>query len=376
MWFFQRNNSSLEPKQAFARRFGWRYGLTLGLALVAAGWGLDAWRLADASAELPWVKVLVASITLIPLGMIVGALAGRVHPSVSSTVLFWAGYGILGGLIAGHLQFDALRITVALKNPAMAELPLFPYTSEGEFLTGVAIFFGIAASFPAALFQVISTDWAWDRSADDGQMTWGTRAMLGGALVLGLGLGLFDDAMVNQLTAPFLLTNRVMQVALQTPTDLDTNKMTDSQMFVYMAGLPWRDKISERYTLFLVDYDPDTFQNTTMDIAFDNGVILRCHVIQARIMSGCFDASAEFGELIRQFVKTGATPCPDCSVRVQTAATAWQLQHHSELGEPTGILAVHHSGGAISVRAQYGASTQVECYLVENEPVVIRFNVA
>lgn len=371
MWLFERNGSSLELKQTFARKFGWRYGLTFSLAMVIVGWGLDAWRLADASAELPWVKVLAATITLIPLGIIAGALAGRAHPSMSITLLLWLGCGIIGGWVAGLLPYQVLRTTAGLIDPAVAGLSIFPFTAEANFGTGVAIFMGIVAAFPAALLQVLSTDWAWDRSSDDGRMTWGACAILSIAMLIGAGLGLLDDSMVNQLTAPLLLANRVMQVAVETPTDLDTSKMTNSQMFVYMAGLPWRDKISKRYTLYLVDYEPDTFQDATIDIAFDNGVILRCRVIQARIMSGCFDASAELGELIRQFVKTGATPCPDCSVRAQTAATTSQAQLRGELGDPTDARVTHHSGGAISVRVDYGARAQVECYLVGNDPVVI-----
>lgn len=359
-------------KQKFTRGFGWRYGLMFGLAMVVAGWGLDGWRLADASAELSWVKVMVAALTVIPLGIVIGMLAGRAHPGMLTMLLIWMGYGIFSGWIVGHLQYQVMQTVASVIDPAVAGLAIFPYTSEAQFLTGVAIFLGIVASFPASFFQVLATDWAWDRSSADAQMTWGARAMLIVAMIIGAGLGLLDDSMVNQLTMSISTANRVIQVALQTPADLDTSKMTNSQMFIYMAGVPWRDKISNRYTVYLADYEPNTFQNATMDIAFDSGVILRCRVIQARIIAGCFDASAEFGALVRQFVQTGATPCPDCAVRAQPAAIAWQSQQQGDGGEPTNIQVVHHSGSVFNVRVDYGTSAPVECTLVGNDPVVIQ----
>ncbi len=64
-------------KDKFEVGAGWRYGLIFGLAAIIVGWGLDAWQLAASSAELFWAKVLLASLTILPLSVLAGYLASR-----------------------------------------------------------------------------------------------------------------------------------------------------------------------------------------------------------------------------------------------------------------------------------------------------------
>ena len=364
------NEILYDIKGKFARSAGSRYGLILGVSLVLAGWGWDAWELSNASVELPWVKLLAASITLIPLAVAAGWLAGRAYPSFLIGLLVWIGWGIVGGFIAGHLPFEVLSTFAGWLDPTVRGLNIFPFTSEAQFFTGATMFIGALAAFPIEFIQSLSTEWSWDRSTTDNRLTLGAWAMLFVALPLGVGLGMLDNAATNSLSAPMLLTNQVVQVAQTTSPNIDTSKMPTDEMLVYMAGLRWRDKISGRFTEHLADYDPNTFQQSAVDLVFDNGTMLRCNVAQySRYVTGCYDLAANYRAVLTDFVRSGTAQCSDCTVEIQPQPAAWQSQHGRDFGDISRVTVVHHFDGVVIARAENAAGKSVECRFVGANPV-------
>ncbi len=367
---FTSNEIAPGAKENFARGAGWRYGLILGVSFVLAGWGWDAWQLASASAELPWVKLLIAGVTLIPLAIAAGWFAGRVYPSFVIGLFAWIGSGAVGGFIAGHLPFEVMGTFAGIFDPAVRGVNIFPFTAEGQFLTGAAMLIGVLAAFPIMLLQALSTDWAWDRSTADNRLTRGAWAMLFIALPLGLGLGALDNAATNSLSAPLWLTNQVIQVALTTPPNLDTSKMPTDEMLVYIAGLPWRDKITRRFAEHLADYDPSTFQQSAIDVVFDDGTLLRCTVVQyARYVAGCYDLAAAYRAALPAFIRSGTAECSDCTIEIQPPAAVWQARNGREFGETVRVTVAHHSDGVVIARAENAAGKSVECRFVGASPV-------
>jgi hypothetical protein len=359
-----------DTKEKFARAVGWRYGLLFGVALIVAGWGVDAWQLANASAELAWVKLLAVSVTLFPLAVAAGGLAGRAYPSFLTVSLTWVGWGVVSGFIAGIVPFQVTSTVAGLIDPTVRGLSVFPFTSESQFMAMAAMFVGVIVAFPVALFQFFSTEWAWDRSTADNRLSIGSWLMLLVAVPLALALGATDNAATNSLSAPMVLMNQVIQVAITMPSDLDTSKMPNNEMQVYVAGLSWREKMSGRFTQYLADYDPATFQQSTIDVVFDNGMVLRCAVVQyARYVAGCFDLASNYRALMPQFIQTGAAPCEDCTGQVQPPAAAWQLQHGREFAGVPRVAVAHHSGGVVLVRADYPSGNHAECRFVGANPV-------
>ena len=367
---FRSSEIAPSAKEGFARDTGWRFGLILGGSVVVAGWGWGAWQLTIASAELPWVKLLIAGVTIIPLAIAAGWLAGRVYPSFLIGLFVWIGWGAGGGFIAGHLPFEVTAAFAGWFDPAIRGVNVFPFTSEAQFLTGAAMLIGVLAAFPIALLQSLSTDWAWDRSTSDNRLTRRAWAMLFIALPLGLGLGALDNAATNSLSAPMLVMNRVIQIALTTHPDLDTSKMPTDEMLVYTAGLPWRGKITRRFTEHLADYDPNTFQQSTVDLVFDDGTMLRCAVVQyARYVAGCYDLAANYRAVLPQFIRSGTAQCADCTVEIQPQAAAWQARNGHEFGDASRVTVVHHFGGVVTVHAENAAGKSVECRFAGANPV-------
>jgi hypothetical protein len=360
-------------KEEFSHGFGWVYGTALGIGLVAAGFGMDAWQLAGASAESVWLKPGIALVLLGPLSAAAGWMAGRAYPRVLVQCVVWIGWGIAGGFIVGHVPFELSSAAAGLADPIARGWQAFPSGAEAQFATGVAIVLGAVIAFPATLLQSLSTDWTWDRTTSEGRMTVNTWSLLLVPLVVGLGLGALDDSMVNAtLRDARLLSNRVVQIALHTPADLSTSAMPPSEMLEYMAGMPWRGKLSERFTEYLADYDVTSYQLVSVDLVFDNGFVLRCKATQySQYIAGCYDLDADYRALMPQFVETGRVDCQDCTANALPAATGWQSQHRGVFSDPKAISVEHHAGRIVVVGADFATGGHAQCYFLGAEPVLI-----
>ncbi len=364
--------TSEERKRAFESAFGWRYGLVFGLVLLFTCWGQDAWVLVTSSAELGWGKLLLAAITVLPLLVLAGWLAGRAYSSNPTKLVLWIITSGASGWIAVHLPFQGMSWLTSMFDSTVQGVTVFPFVEDATFMVVIAIVVGVVIAIPAALVQVLATQWAWDRSTEQGQITITSTLFLFLALPLALLLGLFWDGTANyNLRAPIQRSGLVFQMALSTPSDLDMTKMPQDEMMTYVAGLPWRGRISSHYTQYIAYYDPETMQQATVDIAFDNGLILRCQLVQfGRFMGGCFDLGDEAAVLVSQFIQTGKTPCKDCSVQIGQQAAAWRAKLRSD-SVLVQIQVTHHAGSVLLVQGQLGSEGRVQCRLVGAQPVVI-----
>ena len=360
-----------DAKTKFEIGAGWRYGLVLAFVLIAFGWGWDAWQLASASAELSFSKLVLATILILPLTVAAGLLAAHAHNSALRKWMIWTVWGMLLGLIAVRLPFDGMSLIASLLDPTVRGSVLFPFTSAAETFAWLAAFLGALAGFPVALLHILATEQAWDRSTRDNRFTAWAWVSLCVGVPMAIVLAILCDYTGNAtLREPIQATNRAIQIALSTPPDLDIAKMPTNQAFEYEAGLPWRDKLSTRFVEYLADFDPDAFQQLTVDVAFDNGLILRCQTTHyGQIISACIDLGANYREAFVQFITTGTAPCKDCTIQVQPEAAAWRAQHRGGTGDMGQISVVHHSGGAVIVRSEFDDGRHLECRFDGADPV-------
>jgi hypothetical protein len=360
-------------KARFETGVGWRYGLILGMLLVTFGWGWDAWELASASANLWLAKLVLASLIIVPLTVAAGLFGSLAHDSALLKWLIWTAWSILVTIVAIHLPFDGMRMMAGLLDPAVRGLAVFPFTPGAQALGEFLMFIGAVIGFPAAMLHILATEKAWDRSGPTNQLTPGSWVYLLVCLPLGLGLAFLCDTMVNStLREPFQVTYRVIEVALTTPPDLESGSMSPSQMMEYQAGLQWREKLSPRFIQDLSDYDPDSFQQLTIDVTFDNGTILRCgttHYGQA--ISGCYDLSTNYRDALAGFLQTGTASCKDCSMQVAAQAAAWQAARKGQFGDLQQISILHHAGSIVTGLVDL-TQGRVECRFEGGNPVVIQ----
>ncbi len=358
----------------FDAAVGWRYGLVFGLLVVVVGWGWDAWHLALASVDLFWPKLLLAMLTILPLSALAGYLTGRVQAPALLKILVWAGWGIAVGILSEYISFTGWSAVAGLLDPAVRGQAVFPLTSEAQFWAGATAFVGVLLAVPAALLQITTSNWAWDRSTSDNRLTPAAWAMLGLGIPLAIIFGFIYDYTANAtLRTSLELTNHMVQIALYSPPGQDIRQMSQSQMLAYIAASTWRDRVSPRYDQDLADYDPQTYQSATVDTVFDNGLILRCQTSQyGTFIAGCYDLAPELKDAMAEFLRTGNAPCQDCTINVAPAAANWQSQHRGSFGGSPQIQILHHAGSIILLHASFADRNSAECRLAGVNPIEIQ----
>ncbi len=359
---FSRKELHQAEREKFEEGAGWRYGLVFAGVLVAVAWGWDAWDLARASADLYWAKLVLASVTLIPLGALAGGITARLHHSMIARVAIWIACGALTGLIAIHLPFEGASLIASIIDPATRGVTLFPFPPAAEERVALVMVFGALAGFLAVPLQTAALAWAWDRSTAQSRITPGGWAMLFVSAPLAISLAALYDGSANaQLRGPFQLAERQIQVALTTPPDLDISKMETLRALEYVSVSQWRGKFSAQHTAYLANFDRTGLKTVNIDVAFDNGFVWRCQSVRnGDDLTNCIDLNKAYTDLMTQFLRTGAAACAQCSVHMDASAAAWRAQH-PRLDAPQNIAITHRAGGMVLVRANYAAGASVTC---------------
>lgn len=370
---FAKGEATLAARARFEEAVGLRYGLLFGCMLVLVAWGVDAFELAARSADLFWPKLLLAAVTVIPLCTAAGALASRAQGAFLRKLLVWSIAGAITGWLAVHLPFEGVSAVAAALDPAVRGMAVFRFTAGmQERMIPVMLLGGVAGLFAAAL-QSVATGWAWDRSSSDNRVSVGGWVALLVSAPVALGLGaLYDGAANAQLRAPFYLTNRVVQLALHTPPDLDLQTMETGRLLDYVASSRWRSQFTANYAEHLADFDPKTLKVAQVDVEFDNGFIWRCETLRnGESLAACLDVGDTYRGWIGDFLATGAIHCQDCSVRIEPSAADWWSKQQGGLAALQKAFVVHHYGGIVVVQALLADGSRVECRFIGADPATL-----
>ena len=369
---FSRKELHQVEREKFEARVGVWYGFIFGVALVAVGWGWDAYELGRAASEWFWLKLLLNAIALIPLCALAGLVAGRIHNSLLRRVLVWVALGATFGPLSLYLSFAGVSAIVALLDSSVHGITLYPFAPALQERLPLIAVFGMAAGILTAAAQNFTTAWAWDNSSLDDRLTTQGWLMLWACAPLAIGLGaLYDGSVNSQMRAPVQLTHRLVQLMLATPPDADFRKMDTFTMLDYVGTSSWQKNFSPRYLQRIADLDRKTLTWAFVDTEFDNGFIWRCQSVRnGDGVRDCVDLQAQSRDWMQQFIRTGIVQCADCAVTISPAAQIWHAQNASALSAPQQITLTHHSGGLIVMTATLSTG-QIECRFVGANPTII-----
>ncbi len=364
---FTRQEIDPIAKKNFEIGAGWRFGFVFGVVLVATGWGWDARESADAFLEYSWVKLPFAISSILPLCALAGMLAMRYERSRAKMAV-WGIFGAATGFIAIHLPFEPVSALAIWSDLSTRGKSIFPFGPGAQERVVGMMAFGALAGIATVWVEKLAMVWAWDRSSSKHQMTFGAWMTLWIAAPIAFALGvLYDDAANAPLRNPARVTNRIIQVALNTPPDLDLTNLGIFQTLDYAATVAVRDQFSARYVQRIVDFDRRALATAWVDTEFDNGFVLRCQITRdGTNLRRCFNLGAVYRDWVTQFLQTGRIRCDDCNLRVEPDALTWQQKNAP--GAPQRVELDHRSGGIVLVRAIYAARV-VECRLVGADPV-------
>lgn len=366
-----RGDSQLHAKQAFERRAGWRFGFVFGVLVVFMGYAWDAWQLFTIHADYWWVKLLLASLTILPLAILAGGIAGRVSWLFKLPV--WAIFGILAGYCAIHIPFEGARIILQNLDSSLRLVEFLPIPAAATDSFGMLATLGAGLGILVGLAQTAIVSWIWERSSEDYRMTVGGWALLLLSLPFAFAYAfLFDGTAHAPLRTPMLLIHNVAQSGLNDAPNLDSSKMELHRSLTYLLGQRWNKNFTPDYTVRLASSEPNQVGESFVDVTFSNGFIWRCRVTTYGEFTGtCYDLRADYTRYISEFVPRGSFRCTDCEARIAPQAGDWRAQNARTLGSSDRISITHSAGSSVLVRVESPTDKSFECLMWGANPVII-----
>lgn len=366
-----RGESQLRAKHTFERAAGWRFGLVFGAALVVTTYVWDTAQLYLFHAEFWWLKFALASITILPLAILTGGIAGYVNWLLKLPL--WAIFGIVASWLVIRIPFDASQFVLenfGVTLPLVEFLPM-PEATSTSFAT-VAIL-GAGLGILVGLAQTVLVNTAWGYATEEYRVTWQGWALFFLTVPLAvLYAFLFDSTANRALRLPLGRVQQVIQSGIHDPADLDQANMSEQRMLVYAAGQRWKKQTSPDYTMRLASLAPNADAESFVDVSFDNGFQLRCRIgATGEITGGCSDLNSEYARYISEFVPRGSFRCADCEARVTQQAAEWRAANARPLTSSDKISIRHGAGSSITIRVQSQNDNSFECLIWGANPVII-----
>ncbi len=130
------------------RRYGFWFGIAIGLGFSVFTWGTDAYSLNQYHGLQPWLKFVVGSILCTGIGGITGWLSARVNKSIYS-LIFWLAAAYLFARLSLNVPLKLVPQILATLEPATSGLLHYVYYPElgARFVvayTWIGIFVAIA----------------------------------------------------------------------------------------------------------------------------------------------------------------------------------------------------------------------------------------
>jgi hypothetical protein len=346
---------------------GARYGLFFCLAFAAVAWGYDALVLASASTDLFWLKLLVGLSLTLPLGIGAGALAGRSPTPLSA--LIWAVTGGLMGVVVGFTYFDGASLTW-LVDSRLRDTAAFLPGQPLRLVTVLQVVIGVVLGGLAGLLEQVSLDNAWNHATPTFGMSvrsWGSFAI---CLPFAFLMGAAADQLVNAPPrTPQEAIHADIQTLLRNPGKATRSQVSESLWL-------FRDRLSHTYTLYLVTA-PMGIQNTTvLDVAFDNGVTLRCIGVGQQVGS-CRDIAQTYPGWMDQLVQAGLASdlssllCKTCELTVDRSVLSWLDMHRQDFTPSYAIRKERQLGGWVIMSAGFDSGHRIECRFRQAMPTVL-----
>ena len=353
-----------EDPRRLSRLAGLGYGLIYGLAYSLTVWGIDTWVLARSSGELTWAKLAMGMPLLLLIGAASGALAGK-SDRAGVWVGVWTLSGALIGTVVSLMPYVGLNLATWIAEPRLWGTNVYPIGPAGVARVAFAAAFNGCAGPAVGLVGHVLVKRARGLASPAGWM--GGRSWT--ALILCLPLAvlpaLICDEVVNR---PLRSGQRTVHRAISVGPAGDTSQGS-------MA--PYRALSFDGYTLHRVGYDPETLEQQTVDVAFDDGVVVRCQVSD-QALKGCLPILSEFeawmDALISEALTGGAgTELAPHAGRVSVAEDTlrWLASQRGVMGARYEISRDTQRGGRVVMAARFDTGYVLTCYFYGASPVVL-----
>ncbi len=322
------------------QRIGLAFGVLMGFAFVLGAWGSDAIEMWQASAQLPWLRLVLGVVLVVPLAGLVGWLVAWSDNALVGLVA-WLGAGVLFSYWAGHIPYELVSWVVGRINPDFQDLPIYPFNESALTRLWMAaalsgVLFGIGGALQTMVVDTASTT----SNAGRRLVTFLV------CIPFFVGAGILTDMLIQRpLRQPLVVVNELIQLALDTegqPVDKDLARSMHLGALKSVSHL-----LHQPRRLIMGDYDLDTLESGRVLVDF-NGDWVRCWVVAGQ-PSFCQLSSDFYGDAFTCLWETAGQGREGCQVKLGEEAQKWFADWQAQGGEPWSIKP------NIQVRSQYGA---------------------
>lgn len=340
------------PKQVKTRQLlGLSYGLIAALAFTLTAWGIDAYQLARASADLFWLKLALGGLAAVLLGGLAGWLGEQIDNGLV-TFVFWLVVSFLLARLASQLPFEITSRAVGVLHPSLAGLDIYPHPSNVDRSMVIVYIVLLLTGGLVGALQSILVDSA------VGSATNFTRWItLAACVPFFLLAGTAVDNINNSLRLPLIATHDILEFAKANQGKPVDNKLAAATGLRAFESL--QSMLDRPYHLVLGTYEPEYLDSFTIYIDF-NGEWAVCSALVSRV-SNCNPSQ-----------KAYLTGLNDLLSRSQNAANpldvarpveAWLATWKDGGNRPAHLAVLDQRGTAILVEVQDQAGRRSQCRL-------------
>lgn len=349
------------------------YGVFFGLSFAIVAWGYDAYLLVSNGAAFPWIKLLLGLPLAVISGGTVGWLAAYTN-SVALSVVVWAVYGALLGVVSGHIPFDGGNLIYWASDRRLWGEIILSYGDSAAVRTNLVIFINAVVGAAAGLVESVAVQWAWDRATSQGKMSFGSLMVL----LVGVPLALVMAATVNGFI------NRPLRFPQQAVGELVSVALTgeianmESLQSSYRSIKPYQDAMTDRYESHFVKFQMDTgtWDSAYIDVDFDNGFVMRCATILDRVVY-CDNFSQRITDWIEELVRAGLygeRPWLEADIKrlmVHESVVDWLGAHRDQLSETYEWKKQAQYADWFYISIQFDTGFEMVCRFREATPVLL-----
>ena len=338
----------LEKQKRNKQLLGMSYGLTAAMAFTLTAWGIDAFQLGQSSVEFFWLKLVIGGLAALFIGGLAGWLGEKIDNGLVTFIL-WLAAAYIFARLAGQLPFEITSKAVAILDPNVKGLPIYPSSSNLERGMIIVYLVTLLAGGLGGAIQHFLVD-----SASEAATPFTRLLALGVCVPLFLLAGNSADILNAPFRGPFKATHQVIEFV-----NANQGKAVDAKLAGDLNTLsvkPIQSLLNRPYKLVLGTYEPDYLSSYSIYIDF-NGEWATCFVPFDRV-SYCELSQDLYLNKLKDLLTTGQDP----SGTFQIAGPAQQwIEAWKQQGNQLTHLAVKDQRGTvvlIEVQDQKGRSYQ------------------
>jgi len=342
-----------------------------GLSFALFTWGLDGWMLDVNGAAQAWIKLWVG----LPLVLLVCSLAGWLGALSSNSIVavaVWAVTGALLGVISGHIPFEGRNLAIWLLEPRLWGEEIYAYTNSAAIRTTLIVIISIAFGFFIGFVESLVVQGAWDRKKPDGRLSLGSWLVLCLAVPMALIPAFIMNGLMNQpLRIPQVTVGEVLKAAVR-------DDMDESLRPSYRSFKPYIDYLTPNFSTQFVTFGSETgtWYSAYVDVAFDNGLVLRCAASGNSVLY-CENFNKRLLGWVDDLVRAGLyaeRPWEETKVKrlsVDDTVIAWLDAHGELFSEDYIVMRDGQEGGWVFITIEFDTGFAMSCRLRQAAPVLI-----